>query len=645
MKINKLILENFGIYKGKNEFDLTTSKDKNIILIGGKNGNGKTTFFTAIRLCFYGQNAFEKNLSKKQYEKYLNSKIHNNPNLNIKYNYAMIEIEFEQIIDHQLKKYKINRKWEFVDDEIIEFFNVYENDKKLEDLDEENWQDFINNLIPKGLSELYFFDGEKIQNLVDDKTNNSEFRNSFKSLLGLENVEKLQVDLEIFLNKKIKSSASKEIRIKFSEKEKEIIEKEHKIQFKFQELSKLNSEFEINLKEINKIEEKISSEGGKFSEKRDKIKKRITELETEIKTLEDGLREDCNKLLPFFFSKDLLSKIKERINNEEKYKKEIIVNEIISKKINNVKNKLDNKTLELLNKEFIPKIKPIKIIHQISENEKIKILSVIENINSNYNSNSLIEFNKKHNKLISELELREKELTYAANDDLIKPYIEKINALNQKLGSIKNKINLLEEELKKLSFEKSLLENELKKIKDEIKNEEHLKLTIERIKKIQNTLSEYYNILKEKKLKEFEKEFIKKFNLISRKKGAYKKIEVNPETFDIQLIKNNDLKISKQRLSEGEKQIYALSVLWTLTSLSKREFPFVIDTPLGRLDHSHRSTLINSFFPKISKQLIILSTDTEIDEKYYKSLKEHISKEYLLEEDNGSTTIKGGYFF
>jgi DNA sulfur modification protein DndD len=82
--------------------------------------------------------------------------------------------------------------------------------------------------------------------------------------------------------------------------------------------------------------------------------------------------------------------------------------------------------------------------------------------------------------------------------------------------------------------------------------------------------------------------------------------EINHKTFEVTLIKmdkEDQIRTPKKDLSEGEKQMYALAVLWTLTKISKRPLPFIIDTPLGRLDHTHRKKLVESFFPNIIWQL------------------------------------------
>ncbi|HET6878994.1 MAG TPA: hypothetical protein VFI31_02495 [Pirellulales bacterium] len=104
--------------------------------------------------------------------------------------------------------------------------------------------------------------------------------------------------------------------------------------------------------------------------------------------------------------------------------------------------------------------------------------------------------------------------------------------------------------------------------------------------------------------------------------------------------------LSKQRLSEGEKQIFAISVLWGLARASARSLPAIIDTPMARLDARHREHLVERYFPNASHQVIILSTDTEVDRRYYESLEPHLARAYHLNysEAERATVAEEGYF-
>ena len=106
-------------------------------------------------------------------------------------------------------------------------------------------------------------------------------------------------------------------------------------------------------------------------------------------------------------------------------------------------------------------------------------------------------------------------------------------------------------------------------------------------------------------------------------------------------------RIDLSRLSKGERQIFILSLYWAIIELSGQDIPFVIDTPYARIDANHRKEISLKFFPNISKQVIILSTDEEINKEYYSILKPYIAKEYLLmnDESQNKTTIEKRYFF
>jgi len=125
------------------------------------------------------------------------------------------------------------------------------------------------------------------------------------------------------------------------------------------------------------------------------------------------------------------------------------------------------------------------------------------------------------------------------------------------------------------------------------------------------------------------------------------KVKINRDNCKIELVDKLGNIVDKKRISSGEKQIYAFSILEALGKVSGRSLPFIVDTPLGRLDSKHRSKLVKNFFPVIGEQVIILSTDTEVDEDFYKELAPNIGKSYQIRycEDTSSSVIEEGYFW
>lgn len=159
-------------------------------------------------------------------------------------------------------------------------------------------------------------------------------------------------------------------------------------------------------------------------------------------------------------------------------------------------------------------------------------------------------------------------------------------------------------------------------------------------------LIEFETALLEQKINQVRHNFVEIFNSLLRKRNFITDLHIDPKSFNTQLIKTNGKVVEKSALSAGEKQIYAIAMLWSLAKTSGRHLPMIVDTPLGRLDREHRDNLMKFYFPHASHQVIILSTDTEIDDLYVNQLDEFISESYLLEYNHelSSTQALPGYF-
>ena len=136
------------------------------------------------------------------------------------------------------------------------------------------------------------------------------------------------------------------------------------------------------------------------------------------------------------------------------------------------------------------------------------------------------------------------------------------------------------------------------------------------------------------------------YKKLANKKNLVDHIVMDSESLDLHYMNNEGVEIAKKRLSAGEKQLMVISLLWALAICSKKKLPVIIDTPLSRLDSSHRQALIKIYFPKASDQTIILSTDSEIDENYYELMKSSVGDKYTLKynDTTKNTTITSGYF-
>ena len=309
MILHKLNLNNFGLFRGSQTIQLTPNGTGPIILIGGMNGSGKTTLLDAVRLCLYGRRSLGARVSANEYHEYLSSMIHRNPPSALTLNYAAVSLDFEYARGGEKKQYRVERVWRQHGKSlrsIKEDLTFYQDNRLDLESDGSHWQDYINELIPAGVSQFFFFDGEDIQKLVDDSSHDEFLAESVKALLGLNLVERLHSDLRIYANRLIKSDGPVSV-------QGEIIELESEIASLRKSLADLEEQREVLLSKIEKLEtqiarqeSRIAAEGGSYADKRENLNLRQGQLLADIEAFENDIRMLCEELFPFTLVPDLL---------------------------------------------------------------------------------------------------------------------------------------------------------------------------------------------------------------------------------------------------------------------------------------------------------------------------------------------------
>ena len=665
MLFSKIILENYGVYKDRQVFDFGSSSEKPIILCGGTNGAGKTTLFNSIMLCLYGQDSFEKRTTKKDYEEFLKRKIHRYLGSKTVADFAAITIEFEYYHQGKVENYSVTRLWKNDDGKIIEKFSIKKNGEKLDSIDESQWHQFIRELLPRGVARLFFFDGEKIVKIAKEGNEDIEIKSSFDMLLGLDLVEQLKSDLEINLMRNMKGGA------------KEIQEKKDELDAELAELEKNISELKIKrerktdeLSEIQKIiaeyEEKISRLGGGYAAQRHELQQKESVLKEKTANIEENIREICLDALPFTMIPKQLEELVKQINQDQEitknqFEKQSLEENLsqVSKEINedkfwndfkadsNLKKEISSKIEELFQEKISSKLSEIQNpVIDLSPNDTAKILDTIKNID-NVLLSKLENHTIEYNKITEELQKIETALSNAPTDDEIGPLIAKLNSEHEKIGVIKTEFDHLDQKIHGQTSLIGLKKSALRQIVDEKYKQKASETNLQVTRDVQKVLDLYSTKLREKKLQLLEQYLIEAIQVLIHKDDFIEKVAIDEKTFGMTLYRKNSQEMLKDELSEGEKQMFATAVLWALAKTSGRPLPFMIDTPLARLDVEHRGKLVETFFPSASHQVVIFSTDAEIDEKYYAQLKPFISKSYLMKYDSGSGSAKveEGFFW
>jgi DNA sulfur modification protein DndD len=665
MLLKKLILENYGLYAGKVAFDLaprsTNPKERPVILFGGKNGAGKTTFLEALRLTLYGKSFFNHKASKQDYEAFLRGKIHNSSQTILPLDFARIAIEFDYVMLGDQITYYVERSWKTKSDNIgvDETLQIFVNGQPEEDVTEEYWKGFIEGIIPERLAQLFFFDGEKIRDIASDTEGNRILAESIKSLLGLDIVEKLKADLTIYKNRELKKDSIEEDKKKWALVEKEIGRIKNTIsELMYEELPSIGVKLDGKLAEIRKKEKDLHTEGNLFATKRDVIKSERNELLAQIDNLEMKIREECEQSFPFSLCPTISASLIDQLEIEKKLKRQSIIGSELQDfksdilKITDSFHQLDSttredfkKTIENLAKaktELPEQLKNAEIILSLTDNTASHITNILEST-AQLSKENVVNYSQELQEATNNLRKATIEMEKIPKDEQIKPIMESISILSQERGKLQHEEQQLIKEVKTLNEDLKKQQRLLTKLIDQQKSQSRLDL----VDKTQQVLDDYLKKLTAKKTEQLRQSVAEAFNCLSRKGDVLERVEIDPETFSVTLFDHAGNAIPKERLSSGEKQLYAVAMLWGLAKTSGRPLPVIVDTPLGRLDSDHRINLVTNYFPEASHQVILLSTDTEVDQNLFKELMPHISHCYHLEFNptTKSTTAKEEYFW
>lgn len=661
MIIEKLSVTDFRVFNGRHEFDLAPrkkyGKSRPIILFGGLNGAGKTTTLTAIRLALYGKQSLGVAISRKDYDEFLAKSIHRSRKNLLQPKSASIELTFSYGNLGVIKHYTVKRQWTFERNKVVENLTIEEDGQLLFELNQEQCQGFLNELVPIGVSDLFFFDAEKISELAQDVSGQA-LGESIKKLLGLDVIETLDADLTVLLRNENKKSAPSEIRSQIETLERELHELEMAAEAYLGDWEQCRIKVAERSQSVARLENDLSSRGGAWAATREQALMDLTALQTAKQQYENQLRDLISGSYPIGIAAAFVKRTLKQLDTERKLQQQSALATLVERHVSELKRKLTR----TLDKKLAGTVNAVidrqfsEILNQEDDSSALHGLSAKIHAAVEATTRDAIGQQQSQAKQIAEEidALDEKidragiNIARAPEEASIKPLLEKISAEQEHRARCMAEQESLSEKYKAALRTAMDTTRKLDKISQSLSTDEINNRTQRLANDAKLLLKEFSHEMAKRKIKDLEQEFVQSFNRLSRKDDIGLAAKIDPATFSVKLVGADDKEVDKnESLSAGEKQIYAISILEALARTSGRKLPIIIDTPLGRLDSKHRSNFINSYFPHASHQVIILSTDTEVDEAFYEDLSSSISHAYKLDYDSttGSTSAKAGYFW
>ena len=645
MIIKRLTLNNFGVYAGQNSFEFTS--DKPIVLVGGMNGRGKTTFLEAILLALYGSNSIAyKESNYSTYGKYLRSYI----NKSSWSQQASVELEFV-MSESTGRNYLISREWDSLSRRTSETITVKENGQYSEFLTK-NWAMFIENILPSALSSFYFFDGEKIAELAVDDTN-VQTKESIRSMLGISVLDVLKNDLGRALRKSSRKTTNSQAGMALEELRQKKEDLEVALQKADESIEKISQEVASKQNEIEELHHQYEIKGGDIIEQRKALMQKRADLLAEIDQNQTLLVEASADALPLVLVKDLILAIKLQAEDEH--------NDLIMQQaMGQIETLLQEYSIEHTesyphNRAFVNFVKEMseaestEPLYGVSDHALFQLNSLVEEILLQVTS-STKQLLERKGILQKNLDEVESYLSLDINEKALNELFTNIR--EQELELVQLNVELTSKQQERATINGSLMtaSSEFSKAVESYLANEELLDDSDRMMRYSNIalhiVEEFTVELQKRKTGVLADTITACYKKLANKKNLIQKIVMDPRSLDIVYLDDLGKTVSKDSLSAGEKQLMVIAILWALAICSKKKLPVIIDTPLSRLDSMHRTALVTTYFPQASEKTIILSTDSEIDHTYYNMMKESVGDEFTLSysEEKKSTTILKGYF-
>lgn len=701
MFIDSIILHNYRAYKGHNETSFRLGK-KNIFLIAGNNGFGKTTFLTSLIWCLYGKlmvdvdEKFRRDINDVQgYKNYARQSLHKEL-ANIVDSYKLSSEERKQILKNgyssengyikeaaqyyveinitnvfipsiPCRTITIRRTYDyFLDIESIEVLI----DGQINELAKEVGYDiFINDFVlSKDIAKFFFFDAEKIVNLAEVKSiyEKRQLSSAYSEVLGIKKYEDIKRNLENLRLKFRKNAGSTISKSKLDKLTYTVTDIENQIKSNEIERERIDQEIQKYRVESVQLQERLIREGNAISiEELKKQKELCVALKNKDLKLKEQLR-DLLDIAPFAISGKLFASLVNQAITEKKIKGSVAncvaINmalqstqsqliEIVPKldlsetQRRTVEELIDNVFSQNIVKTNLTQLADIKVLLDYNDNEINELKALFDHIRYSFNTMfKQIVKDIRNNGLF--LAKTQRKITAAEYDDdnvEIKGLRRRKNEVDNLLSQLEIQSRQLSEQIGTLNKELSVYKKQLSEVARHIRVDKSDKDKDVIAERLITELTTFLFELRVKRKFSLEKKIMAGIDMLMHKIDFIHnvRIDLKDDIIEIELLDKAGEIINKEKLSKGEQQLYATAILNALVEESGIEFPVFIDSPLQKFDSIHSYNIITKFYPNVSKQVVIFPlVGKELSEDEYNALLPNVNSVYIIENDDACSFFK-----
>ena len=640
MHINKLTLRNIGAYHGElNKFDFRTTSERNVILLGGKNGAGKTTILESLRIVLFGSMAYGFITENEPYFRKIRTLLNRKALNEGLTDHFQITLDYTATEDFELHDYSLIRSWRIKGERLRESISVKKDNQFLTTQETADFQNRLREEMPPRLFELCLFDGEDISRIVSEEKIPDYLKEAGKVLFNLDLFSNLEKDLTTYRAQYARQNADtandvslrKDLESEIAQLQKELHEKQEQLLLSEDTITNLSDSIKQDKKDFE-------THGGLIHDERQKLISKINSIEQKRKSNTDQVKHFISAFLPFFIARRQLEQVDVQLESEKHYESfEYVAATLEKEQLGSLLQNVfaSNNVLEDVDSLYdgiLGLIRPNQttLLHRASFEQRSEVYNLNKQIQNVDASNIIKLFDENADLLEKSQTLRKKVETNDQSGEF-KELLEQIENKTKLVEQHNIKVVQLNNEIQSLSediSEKRLLKNKIEeRINEHYKSENSYAMT----EKLLNVSQRFRERQWRKKLDDVANETTQLVNILFRKKNYIKRIHIDHISFELKLYNKSQHEITKERLSAGEKEMLMLAVILAMFRVSGWKLPFVFDTLMGRLDQDHKKALIQQFIPRCGEQVLMFTTDSEITTDQFKLINEITSRCYTLE--------------
>ncbi|MFM1843228.1 MAG: hypothetical protein RLZZ490_1970 [Cyanobacteriota bacterium] len=652
MQFLELHLQNFGPYREAQAIDLRSTEHQPIILFGGMNGGGKTTLMDALRLALYGQRAKCSTRGNLSYGEFLRQCCHRHSQ-----DKTVVELTIEEVLDGRPRQYRIRRSWDVTVKNNRDTLEILEG-SYLDPSLTQTWDEYIEKLLPLGISNLFLFDGEQVKELAEQEAPTPEIVQAIRTLLGLELTNTLKQDLDILIARKRKTLTRDQ-----SSDAQTLTQLEDQLKTA-QEAQDLAAQRKANLKNqwdraqetLRQAREEFLVRGGELSAQQTQLRQTQDRLAAEADRLLGELRQLASQALPLTLISPLLERVKIQAHQEQTTHQTAIAREQLQAQQDRFQGLIN--TWQLTTEQH-------QAWQRFLHTEQAQLSALANSPWLNASTATLAQLQallptglslqqqiaqqllSQYEACQTEIDETDRLLASAPSPEIYQTLVNRLEMAQEQAATLGRDYEDANRAYEQTTRQVELATQSLQTYTDNLLERQQQEHFLNSAHQVQNVLTLFGDRLKRHKLNQLETQIGQSFLYLLHKSRLVHRVELASDTFALKLYDHDGEPLPKHRLSAGEKQLLAISLLWGLAKASGRSLPVAIDTPLGRLDSSHRHNLVERYFPHASHQVLLLSTDTEITAAEVNQLRQEkvICHEYLIDNQGQKTEIKSGYFW